>query len=752
MNEEMEMTTPKLDNSLMSDKGCQTEDHGSSVYEVEPGDPPLLQKQLQTSKSGIQQIIECFRSGTPQLRHILLREVDTIFECKLCRSLFRGLPNLITHKEFYCFSKPPDPEGPAGDTQQTLALKQLLDSIYPRPDRQDYVVAMEPIDGNQNAMFQHVTTEEVVSVQPESPPPEQPSKKNRRKQGPKRYTETTQTRIRREDGENEEGEEKEEEEEEEEQGMKEDVEEEEENNNMEEDVEEAVENADKGVEEQQEPEEEEEEEEEEEQEQEEQEEEEEESRGEEENAGNGAVDEESNSGVEDVIITCCLCGRDFNSRRSIRRHCRKAHQRRLEELRKFTETRTVPISLLSVVKDRHGNRTSAKPNGKSCPVCGKAFATKANVRRHFDEVHRGLRRDLITPDIATKPGQPLSLEATPAPKPPPPPPSPTRGPKKGAAQPAYNLAGCRCLLCKRKYSSQGRLKRHMRFVHKISVQPKKDAPPASPKKAAKAGTPDSSPTSSGDAPRRGRKKRPGEPEEGGAPPRKAKLSVGFDFKQLFCKLCKRQFSSRQNLTKHIELHTDNGNDIFIKFYRCPLCCYESRRKRDVLRHITVVHRKTNSFLAKIMPNLESRAVKKPAELVLGGSKRGQSKEEVLEQQSPPVTRRSETSAPVTRKQGLALSNQTLSTFAPDSGKDAASVDESRDNTSLIAVVIKDESEEMESSTEVKVTKNFSLHACDMCGRAFAKKLYLETHKRSHRNANTEESRSQGVSTRSKALL
>ncbi|XP_055368126.1 zinc finger protein 800b isoform X2 [Betta splendens] len=800
------------------DQSCQTDEtshgHNTGVC-VEPGDPPLLQQPLQTSKSGIQQIIECFRSGTSQLKHMLLREVDTIFECKVCRSLFRGLPNLITHKEYYCLSRLPDSDGSPGDDRQSVAVKDLLDTIYPRADRPDYVVRLEPIQTTTKAVYQYITTEEELTKFPSRTPSARESPVAWTAEPVEGEDNNQTSQPGGQDGDSSPGPNP---------GQR------------------RWEPEEETKEDQPQPEE-----------------------------------EEATSGVEDVTISCCLCGQDFNSRRSIRRHCRKMHQTKLEELRKFTETRTVPTSLLSMVKGGRP-RTLSTPTGKSCPVCLKTFATKANVRRHFDEVHRGLRRDTITPSIASRPGPPFSLEVTPPRKSNNA--SPTRGQNSKTtpsnqnqskpqnqlpASPQTNPTSCRCTLCKRNYSSQLMLKRHMRIVHKVysiksnrsgstndtqttpnssstntsssnNVRVKEEAVERSdeddedneeeeeldsssaPSPSDSTGTPKgasaaqnplkvkeeeppSSPkvaTSSSSSSSRG-----GNMCSGGMAAKMTKLSVGFDFKQLFCKLCKRQFSSRQNLTKHIELHTD-GNDIFIKFYRCPLCRYESRRKRDVLRHVTVVHKKSSAYLAKIMPKLESRAVKRLAEAVLNSAysnKRTGAKEEVNGRHAPsssssspshPVTRKQECSAaapassapsspapppaPVTRKQ-QELSSLAFNPSPPVTRKqERQQIHRQRSVSPPLTRRSEKHTQQRHSSalpnnqpphtrrhdaqdstetssTEVRVTKNFSLHACDQCGRAFAKKLYLESHKRSHRNAvTTAASRRKGVSTRSKSLV
>ncbi|KAK3518229.1 hypothetical protein QTP70_033917 [Hemibagrus guttatus] len=643
-------------------------------YCIEPGDPPLLQRQLQTSKSGIQQIIECFRTGTTQLKHLLIKEVDTIFECKLCRSLFRGLPNLITHKEFYCFPRLPEPD-PSGNCRQSIAIKELLEVTYPK--QEEHVVRLEPIPGNQNAVFQHLIQQSDVDLHSpcqSSTHSMEDSKHNQQESKGQDMGEHS-TGAASENGEANEGDD-------EAHGDK--------HAQKDEDKEEQQDAGEKEV---------------------------------------------FSGGMDDVTFTCCLCGKGFSSRRSVHRHCREVHKQRLEELRKFTETRTVPSSLLSVVKERQVH--SPGPSGKCCPVCSKTFATNANVRRHFDEVHR----DLITLDISTKSSD---VEVTPAA-----PCTPhSSNSKRVSPLPQYNLATCKCLLCKRSYSTQARLKRHMHFVHKILVCKNTVSSSSAGKKFQSEEGTDAKHTHE-------RLKRPREEDkcEKSSVMRKPKLSVGFDFRQLFCKLCKRQFSSRQNLAKHIELHTDSGGDIFIKFYRCPLCRYESRRKRDVLRHVSVVHKKNSAYLAKILPGLESRAVKKPVETVLGCSVKrdhpkdpdGHHKGDTTSSHSPqkvspsssvpPVTRKQDVpppSPPVTRRQSLSL--HTPSVMCNQNSIETSNGDEAQD------------------STEVRVTKNFSLHACDMCGRAFAKKVYLESHKRSHRNAAKTDDRTVGVSTRSKSLL
>ncbi|XP_056429740.1 zinc finger protein 800 isoform X2 [Hyla sarda] len=641
---------------ILRDKCCQTDHHhhrcSNSENAVEPGDPPLLQQPVQTSKSGIQQIIECFRSGTKQLRLMLLREVDTIFECKSCRSLFRGLPNLITHKQFYCVSKLHVDEDASNRNNQSEVAKDLVESVYPSANSPEVVIQLEAIQTNRNAVFQIVKPASEVNFTANMPDSADSQEETSDPASQPTLTLETETVI--SPSENA-----------------------------------AMEDSSSFS-----------------------------------NVGKQSVSNFVGKSVKKVSssnpFTCRVCKKDFNCRRSIRRHIKRVHKKKLEDIKKFIE---VPRN--THLSSSKGLSIKIHSTGKSCHICQKSFATKANTRRHIDEVHKGMRREYLSTESNVKSSKGMISEIS----------TPKKGVNtisrtKKSSKSNFSLASFSCSICNRRYTSKYLQKKHMQVVHKTTQAENKaksdeghvaitngkikledstsNSGTSSPQNESKGATMEKKSASAknktksdGDSP-----KTVSSPASDKKKCRKPKLSAGFDFKQLYCKLCKRQFTSKQNLAKHIELHTD-GNCIFVKFYRCPLCSYETRRKRDVIRHITVVHKKTQRALIKITSNLESRAVKKPIESIMDkASKRHHEQEK--------------------GKRATSKKDQSSSSSKKNDGGD--------------------------TGIEVKVTKNFSLLKCKTCGKAFAKKKDLEQHKKNHKvnsNYSPLDIKNKGRSTRSK---
>lgn len=65
-------------------------------------DISMLRSPIQISGKPVEQVLNSIHYGSPELRCLLMDECDLIFECKVCRALFRDLPNFISHKRAYC--------------------------------------------------------------------------------------------------------------------------------------------------------------------------------------------------------------------------------------------------------------------------------------------------------------------------------------------------------------------------------------------------------------------------------------------------------------------------------------------------------------------------------------------------------------------------------------------------------------------------------------------------------------------------
>ncbi|XP_067122650.1 zinc finger protein 800-like [Centruroides vittatus] len=68
-------------------------------------DHSCLQPPLLTGLQNISQILKCLKDGTSEVKHLILKGCNIIYECKLCCSLYRSLANFLAHKRYYCKGK-----------------------------------------------------------------------------------------------------------------------------------------------------------------------------------------------------------------------------------------------------------------------------------------------------------------------------------------------------------------------------------------------------------------------------------------------------------------------------------------------------------------------------------------------------------------------------------------------------------------------------------------------------------------------
>ncbi|XP_029039216.1 LOW QUALITY PROTEIN: zinc finger protein 800 [Osmia bicornis bicornis] len=76
----------------------------TEVTTINP-DLSQLSQPIDTSVSNLYRATKILESGSEEIKSILTYECDLVYECRICRSLFRSLVNFISHKRIYCKEK-----------------------------------------------------------------------------------------------------------------------------------------------------------------------------------------------------------------------------------------------------------------------------------------------------------------------------------------------------------------------------------------------------------------------------------------------------------------------------------------------------------------------------------------------------------------------------------------------------------------------------------------------------------------------
>lgn len=111
-------------------------------------DHSVLQRPIALGVQGVRQIVQCMSVGSREVKDVLLNECSVLFECKVCRSLFRSLANLLAHKRVYCTQH-------LCEAMPLCALSAPSQHAEPTTDLQ-----LTPIPGTANAVYQRVASDQ----------------------------------------------------------------------------------------------------------------------------------------------------------------------------------------------------------------------------------------------------------------------------------------------------------------------------------------------------------------------------------------------------------------------------------------------------------------------------------------------------------------------------------------------------------------------------------------------------------------
>ena len=61
-----------------------------------------LRQPIDTSVTNFKEVAKLFESATPEIKDLLTYEVNVLYECRICRSIYRSLLNIVSHKRAFC--------------------------------------------------------------------------------------------------------------------------------------------------------------------------------------------------------------------------------------------------------------------------------------------------------------------------------------------------------------------------------------------------------------------------------------------------------------------------------------------------------------------------------------------------------------------------------------------------------------------------------------------------------------------------